>query len=557
MAVDPTQIARVNIEDQAPIKVAYNDPSLAGQYSEFLKKEDLYPKYEKEDPLFQTLKDDPITLGGEDLLGSSAGLNLWSLSKEDKEERKKQLGKFGYVPEDLAFGLDFKSIGQQTDTDLSINIPERKDSPLFSEDKGTDVVKDPVQAMQETVQDLDDKNIESPSWLEKTAGRLLEDPDRTQQQAESIWDVIPQRPRAPSMIDYSQPYQTGLATMSTPSSIGTSAPPPASLAGQGNVGQLASATGLAASNANLFVGAGTQTGLGTLTNVGAAGTGPAARLGAQQSAQASSSAGAMSGALKTGATIMALWSAKNAFDSGTTEGKLSGSMQLAALLNPALAPYVAAYEAIKWFTGWGGFGGMFGGDKQKVPMGGAEYRVTSTDIIEQNNGKLPSDSDQSAWLNAGNPLFDQALKEDKLRITVPYSWGYNGFDDNAVKQAAQKQVDYLYAFADKYGLDVNEDVFIKAATGSGGFEKYKPTGDRAPGTKISVLERVDSVGNGSLSANQWLREVMEYEGPNGEKIVDGTPRSSNINPETGMYEGFTSQEEFQQDVARFNSEFYG
>lgn len=556
MAVDPTQIARVNIEDQAPIKVAYNDPSLAGQYSEFLKKEDLDPKYEKEDPLFETLKDDPITLGGEDQLGSSAGLNLWSLSKEDKEERKKQLGKFGYVPEDLAFGLDFKSIGQQTDTDLSINIPERKDSPLFSEDKDTDVVKDPVQAMQETVQGLDDRNIESPSWLEKTAGRLLEDPDRTQQQAESIWDVIPQRPRAPSMIDYSQPYQTGLATMSTPSSIGTSAAPPASLAGQGNIGQLASATGLAASNANLFVGAGTQTGLGTLTNVGAAGTGPAARLGAQQSAQASGSAGTWSGALKTGTTIMALWSAKNAFDSGTTEGKLSGSMQLAALLNPALAPYVAAYEAIKWFTGWGGFGGMFGGSKQKVPMGGAEFRVTSQDIIDQNNG-MPSDSDQSAWLNAGNPLFDQALKEDKLRITVPYSWGYNGFDDNAVKQAAQKQVDYLYAFADKYGLDVNEDVFIKAATGSGGFQKYKPTGDRAPGTKISVLERVDSVGNGSLSAGQWLREVMEYEGPNGEKIIDGTPRSSNINPETGMYEGFTSQEEFQQDVARFNSEFYG
>ena len=50
---------------------------------------------------------------------------------------------------------------------------------------------------------------------------------------------------------------------------------------------------------------------------------------------------------------------------------------------------------------------------------------------------------------------------------------------------------------------------------------------------------------------------MEYEGPNGEKIVDGTPRSSNINPETGMYDGFASQEEFQQDVERFNSEFYG
>lgn len=550
------------IPEEPNISVPYSDPSINAQYSEFLKGEDLEDKFEAEEPLFETIKDEPVTIGDADPLGLTAGSGLWTLSKKQKEERDKQLTKFTDVPEGLAFDWETGEFGTESPDPLSIRGIRAglQDTPLFSQDDPTETVRTPSQAMQETVQDLDDENIESPSWLEKTTGRLLEDPDRTQKQAKSIWDVVPERP--PSRLRDAQSIyqsygQTGLSSTSSSASGSLSAPPPASLAGQGNVGQLASATGLAASNANLFVGAGTQTGLGTLTNVGAAGTGPAASLGAQQSAQASSSAGAMSGALKTGATIMALWSAKNAFDSGTTEGKLSGSMQLAALLNPALAPYVAAYEAIKWFTGWGGFGGMFGGDKQKVPMGGAEYRVTSTDIIEQNNGQLPSDSDQSAWLNAGNPLFDQALKEDKLRITVPYSWGYNGFDDNAVKQAAQKQVDYLYGFADRYGLDVNEDVFIKAATGSGGFEKYKPTGDRAPGTKISVLERIDSVGNGSLSANQWLREVMEYEGPNGEKIIGGTPRSSNINPETGMYEGFTSQEEFQQDVEKFNSEFYG
>jgi len=550
------------IPEEPNISVPYSDPSINAQYSEFLKGEDLEDKFEAEEPLFETIKDEPVTIGDADPLGLTAGSGLWTLSKKQKEERDKQLTKFTDVPEGLAFDWETGEFGTESPDPLSIRGIRAglQDTPLFSQDDPTETVRTPSQAMQETVQDLDDENIESPSWLEKTTGRLLEDPDRTQKQAKSIWDVVPERP--PSRLRDAQSIyqsygQTGLSSTSSSASGSLSAPPPASLAGQGNVGQLASATGLAASNANLFVGAGTQTGLGTLTNVGAAGTGPAASLGAQQSAQASSSAGAWSGALKTGTTILALWSAKNAFDSGTTEGKLSGSMQLAALLNPALAPYVAAYEAIKWFTGWGGFGGMFGGDKQKVPMGGAEYRVTSTDIIEQNNGQLPSDSDQSAWLNAGNPLFDQALKEDKLRITVPYSWGYNGFDDNAVKQAAQKQVDYLYGFADRYGLDVNEDVFIKAATGSGGFEKYKPTGDRAPGTKISVLERVDSVGNGSLSANQWLREVMEYEGPNGEKIIGGTPRSSNINPETGMYEGFTSQEEFQQDVEKFNSEFYG
>ena len=49
---------------------------------------------------------------------------------------------------------------------------------------------------------------------------------------------------------------------------------------------------------------------------------------------------------------------------------------------------------------------------------------------------------------------------------------------------------------------------------------------------------------------------MEYVGPNGEKIISGTPRSSNINTETGMYEGFNSQEEFQNDVSNFNTEFY-
>ena len=195
------------------------------------------------------------------------------------------------------------------------------------------------------------------------------------------------------------------------------------------------------------------------------------------------------------------------------------------------------------------------GGGYKHPMGGVEFRVTSQDILDKNNG-VPSDSDQTAWLNAGTPEFDEAVKNDTLRLTAPYSWGYNGYDPSIVKGQAQKQIDYLYAFADRYNVDVNEEVFIKAATGSGGFQKYKPTGDRAPGTNHSLLERIDSVGNGSSTANQWLREVFEYTGPNGEKIVSGTPTSNNINVNTGLKDGFASQQDFENDITEFSNNFY-
>ena len=71
-----------------------------------------------------------------------------------------------------------------------------------------------------------------------------------------------------------------------------------------------------------------------------------------------------------------------------------------------------------------------------------------------------------------------------------------------------------------------------------------------------MLERIDSIGNGSETANQWLREVFEYTGPNGEKIVSGTPRSQNINLTTGLYDGFATQEDFEADVDKFSQEFY-
>ena len=333
---------------------------------------------------------------------------------------------------------------------------------------------------------------------------------------------------------YTKPFSTGLGTTATQSSVGLSSAPPASLAGSA-----ASLSGAATA------------GTGYLANIGSKGYG--ATVGAGGSA---ATAGATwSGALKVGSQLLQIYSIKQAFGSGTAEGKVSGTLQTAALLNPALAPYVALYEGIKMLTGWGGFGKWMRGGGYKHPMGGVEFRLTSQDIIDKNNG-VPSDTDQTAWLNAGNPEFDKAVENDTLRITAPYSWGYNGYDPKHVQGQAQKQIDYLYAFADRYNVDVNEEVFIKAATGSGGFEKYKPTGDRAPGTNHSLLERIDSVGNGSSTANQWLREVFEYVGPNGEKIVSGTPSSNNINVNTGLKDGFASQQDFENDITEFSNNFY-
>ena len=192
-------------------------------------------------------------------------------------------------------------------------------------------------------------------------------------------------------------------------------------------------------------------------------------------------------------------------------------------------------------------------------MGGAEFRVTSTDIIDQKGG-IPQDTDQTAFLYPGSDVYEQAKADGKLRIVAPYAWGYNGFDSGQVKRQAQDKVDYLYAFADNFKLDVNADTFYKAALGAGGFEKYKPTGDRAPGTKHSVLERIDSVGNGSSSAGAWLREVMEYQGPNGERILEGDIyKGVRIDPNTGMPTkvGYADQDSFQQAVEKFNTSYYG
>jgi hypothetical protein len=294
---------------------------------------------------------------------------------------------------------------------------------------------------------------------------------------------------------YTKPFATGLGTTAAQSSIGLSSAPPASLAG---------------------------------------------------SAGAPATAGAnWGGAFKTGAQLLQIYSIKQAFDSGTSEGKVSGTLQIAAMIYKPIAPYVALYEGIKMLTGWGGIGKWFPGGGYKHPMGGVEFRLGT-------EAGITSDGDNSKFKYPGADDYDQLIADDSLRIVAPYSWGYNEFPHPELKKQAQKQIDYLYAFSDRYNVDINEDVFIKAARGSGGFEKYKPSGDR----QVSVLERIDSIENGSTTANQWLREVFEYTGPNGEKIVSGTPTSNNINVVTGLKDGFASQEDFENDITKFSQEFY-
>ena len=79
------------IPEEPNISVPYSDPSINAQYSEFLKGEDLEDKFEAEEPLFETIKDEPVTIGDADPLGLTAGSGLWTISKKQKESNKKRL----------------------------------------------------------------------------------------------------------------------------------------------------------------------------------------------------------------------------------------------------------------------------------------------------------------------------------------------------------------------------------------------------------------------------------------------------------------------------------
>ena len=152
--------------------------------------------------------------------------------------------------------------------------------------------------------------------------------------------------------------------------------------------------------------------------------------------------------------------------------------------------------------------------------------------------------------------YSNVQEGQKRRIKAVNAHSYNGYNAGALQAQANKNVDYMYAFADEFGLKVNENAWSQAAFGGDGVNKYMPRGREAP--YRSVLERIDSAGDGSVSPSEWLRHAMEYEGPNGERIVEGDIyKGVRIGPNgLPMKVGYKTQEAFQEEVAKFNKQFY-
>ena len=190
-------------------------------------------------------------------------------------------------------------------------------------------------------------------------------------------------------------------------------------------------------------------------------------------------------------------------------------------------------------VGWALMGASFllstgligGGGKNKPPMGGVEIN-----LIDE-SGKLTNTYEEGK----------------NLKIAAGAASSYNGFNSQAMKNQTQKNIDYMYAFADEFDLKVNEKVWAEAAFGP---NKYMPRGREKP--YRSALEKIDSMGDGSTSPSEWLRHAMEYQSKSGERIVDGQIyKGARIGPDgMPMKVGYKSQEAFQEAVAEFNKKFY-
>ena len=177
--------------------------------------------------------------------------------------------------------------------------------------------------------------------------------------------------------------------------------------------------------------------------------------------------------------------------------------------------------------------GLIGGKgKSKPPMGGVEVRLADE------SGKLYTSYEEGK----------------NLKISAGSASSYNGFNSQAMKNQTQKNIDYMYAFADEFGLKVNEKAWAEAAFGP---NKYMPRGREKP--YRSALEKIDSMGDGSSSPSEWLRHAMEYQSESGERIIDGDIyKGVRIGPNgLPMKVGYKSQESFQEAVADFNKKFYG
>lgn len=221
---------------------------------------------------------------------------------------------------------------------------------------------------------------------------------------------------------------------------------------------------------------------------------------------------------------------------GGTLGTLAGLQTAGIMAGSQFATMMAG--PVGWAIAGATFlasSGILGGKgNSKPPMGGVEFRLVD---------------------DAGKQ-YARPEEGQKRRIKAVNAHSYNGFNSSALQAQANKNVDYMYAFADEFGLKVNEGTWANAAFGGDGVEKYMPRGREAP--YRSVLERIDSMGDGSVSPSEWLRHAMEYEGPNGERIVEGDIyKGTKIGPDgMPMKVGYKTQEEFQEAVANFNQKFF-
>ena len=260
---------------------------------------------------------------------------------------------------------------------------------------------------------------------------------------------------------------------------------------------------------------------------------------------APSLAGQVAGA---GMTVASAYSAYDALKGGIDspmEGAqaVSGVIGTVAGLNAMGLISTPGFMAAAGPIGWALAGasllyssGIIGGKgKSKPPMGGVEFRLVD---------------------DAGKQ-YSNVQEGQKRRIKAVNPHSYNGFNSSALLSQANKNVDYLYAFADEFDLEVNEDVWADAAFGANNTPKYMPKGRQQP--YRSALERIDSMGDGSSSPSEWLRHAMEYESPDGRRIIDGQIyKGVRIGPNgLPMKVGYKTQEEFQEAVADFNKRFYG
>ena len=229
---------------------------------------------------------------------------------------------------------------------------------------------------------------------------------------------------------YRQPYSTGyLGTYPTQSSIGLSSAPPASLAGQGNVSMVPFATGTAAGLANLGVRAGTQTGLGTFSTMGASGNVPfPTGLGTDVTKTAAGSS-----AMKVFGQAASVY---GIYDGIKNKDYFSAGTSLMTLLNPATAVPVAIMHAAKML-----FGAFSASNRPKPKFGGAEF------------------------------------KAEKNRLTATSGYGYNGYQPSAGQATVASIADYVNTYVKTFGLQFNGSRWAKAIEADPRLNRYDTMND--------------------------------------------------------------------------------